>query len=37
MWDKDLEIVCCADEAVLIAENENDFERLIHQIDITAK
>ncbi|KAK9887098.1 hypothetical protein WA026_020042 [Henosepilachna vigintioctopunctata] len=37
MGDKEISILCYADDAVLIAENEDDLQRLLHQFNLTAK
>lgn len=35
--NKNVNIICYANDAVLIANNENDLQRLLHQFHITVK
>ena len=37
MGDQEITILCYADDAVLVAENENDLQRLLHRFNCTAK
>lgn len=37
MGNKEIQILCYADDTILIAENEDDLQRLMHQFNITAK
>ncbi|XP_043494653.1 uncharacterized protein LOC122519338 [Polistes fuscatus] len=37
MGDKELKITCYADDAVLIAENEDDLQRLLHEFNTIAQ
>lgn len=37
MGDKEINIICYADDAALVAESEDDLQRLLHQLNRTAK
>ena len=37
MGDREIKILCYADDAVLIAESEDELQRLLHQFNTTAK
>lgn len=37
MGDQEITILCYADDAVLVAENEDDLQRLLHRFNCTAK
>lgn len=37
MGQEETKIQCYADDAVLLAENEDDLQRLLHQFNMTAK
>lgn len=37
MGNREIQILCYADDTVLIAEDEDDLQRLLHQFNITAK
>lgn len=37
MGDRGVKILCYADDAVLIVENEDDLQRLVHRFNTTAK
>ena len=37
MGEKKINILCYADDAVLVAENEDDLQRLLHQFNLVAK
>lgn len=37
MGDRDLNILCYSDDAVLLAESEDDLQRLLHRLTCTVK
>ena len=37
MGEKKINILCYADDVVLVAENEDDLHRLLHQFNLEAK
>ena len=37
MGNKEVRILCYADDVVLVAESEDDLQRLLHQFNKTAK
>ncbi|XP_057652376.1 uncharacterized protein LOC130891569 [Diorhabda carinulata] len=37
MWDRNITILCYADDAVLVAKNEDDLQRLLNLFNWTAK